>query len=50
MGTVEMERIAGLIDRVLTSPGDATADTVRREVEELAAAFPLYGPAARTSV
>jgi glycine hydroxymethyltransferase len=51
MGTGEMERIAGLIDRVLTSPGDdENVATVRQEVEELAAAFPLYGQAARTPV
>ena len=51
MGTVEMERIAGLIDRVLTSPGDdETVATVRQEVEELAAAFPLYGQGARSPV
>ena len=50
MGVVEMERIASLIDRVLTAPDDATVATVRREVEELAAAFPLYGQRAKTAV
>ncbi len=39
----EMERIAGLIDRVLQAPGDrATLDAVRAEVHDLAGAFPLY--------
>jgi glycine hydroxymethyltransferase len=42
MGTPEMGRIAGLIDRVLTTPDDSTINAVRRDVEELAAAFPLY--------
>jgi glycine hydroxymethyltransferase len=50
MGTIEMARIAGLIDRVLTAPDDATIAAVRRDVEELAAAFPLYGQGARASV
>ena len=50
MGVVEMERIASLIDRVLTARDDATVATVRREVEELAAAFPLYGQRAKTTV
>jgi glycine hydroxymethyltransferase len=50
MGTVEMERIAGLIDRVLTTPDDATVAAVRRDVEELAAAFPLYGQGAGATV
>ncbi|MEP7324369.1 MAG: serine hydroxymethyltransferase, partial [Gemmatimonadota bacterium] len=43
MGTAEMVRIAGLIDTVLLRPDDDTVATVRREVAELAAAFPLYG-------
>ena len=50
MGVVEMERIASLIDRVLTAPDDSTVATVRREVEDLAAAFPLYGQGAKTAV
>jgi glycine hydroxymethyltransferase len=50
MGPVEMVRIAGLIDRVLTAPEDATISAVRRDVEELAAAFPLYGQGARAPV
>ena len=50
MGTVEMAAIAGLIDRVLTTPDDATVTAVRREVEELAAGFPLYGQGAGAPV
>jgi glycine hydroxymethyltransferase len=39
----EMRQIAGFIDRVLRSPGDAeTARSVRGAVRELANAFPLY--------
>jgi glycine hydroxymethyltransferase len=45
MGTAEMELIAGLIDRALTSPDDDTLAAIRREVEELSAEFPLYQPA-----
>jgi glycine hydroxymethyltransferase len=45
MGTAEMERIAGLIDRALTSPDDDTLAAIRSEVEELSAEFPLYQPA-----
>jgi glycine hydroxymethyltransferase len=43
MGTAEMTRIAGLIDTVLSRPDDDTIATVRTEVADLAAAFPLYG-------
>ena len=50
MGPAEMERIAGLIDRVLTAPEDSTVAAVRRDVEELAAAFPLYGQGAGAPV
>ncbi len=42
MGTEAMRRIAGLIDRALTDADDAVLARIRREVEELAAAFPLY--------
>jgi glycine hydroxymethyltransferase len=42
MGEREMERIAELIDRVLTGRDDATVQRVRSEVEELAGGFPLY--------
>ncbi len=42
MGTHEMERIAGMIDRALTQPDDATLADVRREAEQLSDEFPLY--------
>ncbi len=42
MGTEAMRRIAGLIDRALTDADDAVLARIRHEVEELAAAFPLY--------
>ncbi len=42
MGPAEMVRIAALIDRVLTTPDDATVGLVRSDVHELSAAFPLY--------
>jgi glycine hydroxymethyltransferase len=42
MGPAEMERIAALIDRALVKQDDATLAAVRREVESLAAGFPLY--------
>lgn len=45
MGLAEMTAIADLIDRVLTSPDDATIKAVRRTVHEMAAGFPLYQPA-----
>jgi glycine hydroxymethyltransferase len=39
----EMERIAGLIDRVLAAPDDERVATeVKAEVREMAEAFPLY--------
>jgi glycine hydroxymethyltransferase len=39
----EMARIASLIDRVLTNPGNASAQAaVRADVQELTARFPLY--------
>lgn len=42
MGVAEMRAIADLIDRVMTHPDDATIAAVRREVRELADAYPLY--------
>ena len=43
----EMERIAELIDRALSRPeNESSLSLVRGEVKELAAAFPLYPPAA----
>lgn len=41
MGTEEMARIAGFIDRAITGT-DADRDAVRAEVSELVAAFPAY--------
>jgi glycine/serine hydroxymethyltransferase len=39
----EMARIAELIDRVLARPGDGGVEaTVRSQVQELTAQFPLY--------
>jgi glycine hydroxymethyltransferase len=46
----EMQRIADLIDRVLTRPDDAAvARAVRDEVRQIAAAFPLYTAGADAS-
>jgi len=42
MGEAEMDRIAELIDEVLTGQDDGTVTRVRGEVEELASGFPLY--------
>jgi glycine hydroxymethyltransferase len=42
MGEAEMDRIAELIDDVLTGQDDATVARVRRDVEDLASGFPLY--------
>jgi glycine hydroxymethyltransferase len=42
MGLAEMRRVAELIDRALTQPNEESLATIRREVEELTAAFPLY--------
>jgi len=42
MGTAEMVRIAGLIDRVLTHPDEANLSRVKSEVEDLTSDFPLY--------
>jgi glycine hydroxymethyltransferase len=49
MGTAEMARIAGLIERVLVAPeDDAVLAAVRADVKALADAFPLYrAPAVR---
>jgi glycine hydroxymethyltransferase len=46
MGLEEMNRIADLIDQVLTQRDEATVERIRGEVEELTAGFPLYGRAA----
>jgi glycine/serine hydroxymethyltransferase len=43
MKEAEMRAIAGLIDRVLRAPDDKNvAAAVRKEVEVLAAKYPLY--------
>jgi glycine hydroxymethyltransferase len=41
-GAAEMERVAELIDTVLTKRDDATVARVKREVRGLADSFPLY--------
>ena len=47
-GVVEMDRVAGLIDTVLTKRDDTTVANVKKEVRELADAFPLYGEKRKT--
>ena len=49
MGVAEMGTIAGLIDAALAGGSDAELDRIRRRVEKLAAAFPLYRPSVRRS-
>ena len=44
-GEAEMEKVAALIDTVLTGKDDATLARVKRDVRELAGAFPLYAAA-----
>ena len=44
LGVGEMRRIAELIDRALTRPDEDTLVGIKAEVEDLAAAFPLYAP------
>ena len=44
LGVGEMRRVAELIDRALTRPDEETLAGIKAEVEELAAAFPLYAP------
>jgi len=41
-GVGEMQKVAGLIDTVLTKRDDATVARIKREVRELTDAFPLY--------
>ena len=45
MGSGEMGRIAGLIDRALSGADELALAAIRREVKELSAEFPLYAPA-----
>jgi glycine hydroxymethyltransferase len=47
-GVVEMDRVAELVDTVLTKRDDATVAKVKKEVRELADAFPLYGEKRKT--
>jgi len=42
MGKAEMKRVAQLIDKVLTTPDEATVTRVKGEVGELTRSFPLY--------
>ena len=41
-GVAEMDRVAELIDTVLTKRDDATVAKIKKDVRELADAFPLY--------
>src|SRR5258705_10876737 len=41
-GVAEMDRVAELVDTVLTKRDDATVARIKKEVRELADAFPLY--------
>ena len=41
-GVEEMDRVAALIDDVLTKRDEATVGKVKREVRELVEEFPLY--------
>ena len=50
MGVAEMATIAALIDRALSQPDEDRLRKIRREVETLAAGFPLYQPAKQRSV
>ena len=45
MKVLEMEKVAGFIDEVLTKKDDATVERVHREVGKLTDHFPLYAPA-----
>jgi glycine hydroxymethyltransferase len=47
-GVAEMDRVADLLDTVLTKRDDTTVATVKKEVRELADAFPLYGEKRKT--
>ncbi len=47
-GVVEMDRVADLIDTVLTKRDDTTVANVKQEVRELADAFPLYAGKRKT--
>jgi glycine hydroxymethyltransferase len=47
MGVAEMRAIAGLIDETLSGATDAALAKIRRRVEKLAGAYPLYRPGGR---
>ncbi|HVX88571.1 MAG TPA: serine hydroxymethyltransferase [Gemmatimonadales bacterium] len=47
MKVLEMEKIAGFIDEVLTRKDDATVERIRREVGKLTDGFPLYATSTR---
>ena len=47
-GVAEMDRVADLIDMVLTKRDDAAVASVKQAVRELADAFPLYGEKRKT--
>ena len=46
-GEVEMEKVAELIDTVLTKKDDATVARIKKEVRELTEEFPLYAEGKR---
>src|SRR5207247_4487231 len=46
----EMERVADMIDTVLTNQDDATLARVKAEVRELTGQFPLYAAPSRQAV
>jgi glycine hydroxymethyltransferase len=49
MGTEEMREVGRLIADVLQTPDEATIGRVKQSVHDLAAAYPLYRPAASTA-
>ena len=49
-GVAEMDRVAELIDTVLTQRDDATVARIKKDVRELADAFPLYAESKKKKV
>jgi len=49
-GVAEMDRVAELIDTVLTKRDDATVARIKKEVREVADAFPLYAERKKVGV
>jgi glycine hydroxymethyltransferase len=47
MKVLEMEKVAGFIDEVLTKKDDATVERIHREVGKLTDGFPLYATTGR---